>query len=174
MAYTKDLSIHHNGKKEVYLDESNDSKQPAKYYKNQYQKDNNSGEITINGEALILYLLRQINSADITLSAAVTHYRDYLNQYFYYPNGELDLDLLKTIAYDGEAYKVFADNFTIDERIINNYDIGVLIDNLHGKNIDNVPLWPKVNAANITAGLSQALDENSSQIIFRFSGDKKY
>ncbi|HGJ5884936.1 C80 family cysteine peptidase [Arsenophonus nasoniae] len=174
VAYTKDLSIHHNGKKEVYLDESNDSKQPAKYYKNQYQKDNNSGEITINGEALILYLLRQINSADITLSAAVTRYRDYLSQYFYYPNGELDLDLLKTIAYDGEAYKVFADNFTIDERIINNYDIGVLIDNLHGKNIDNVPLWPKVNAANITAGLSQALDENSSQIIFRFSGDKKY
>ncbi|MDR5616175.1 MAG: C80 family cysteine peptidase [Arsenophonus sp.] len=171
VAYTKDLYINDSGRKQVYLD-GEQHKQSAKYYKNRYIKDSASGEITINGEALILSLLREINLADISLPKAVNRYRDYLNQYFYYPNGELDLDLLKTVAYDGEAYQIFIDNFTSDERISNNYDIGVLIDNLHKKNIYNVPLWSKVNAANITMGSSQILNENGAQIIFRFSGDK--
>ncbi|WP_180560233.1 C80 family cysteine peptidase [Arsenophonus endosymbiont of Apis mellifera] len=174
VAYTKDLAIHYNGRKVVYLDESTDSKQPAKYYKNQYQKDNNSGEIIINGEALILYLLRQIHAGDVSLSSIINNYDNYLSQYFHYFDGKLNLDLLKIIAYDNEAFKIFTDYFANQNRINNNYDIGLLIDKLNGENISNVPLWAKVNAENIKGKSAEILNKNSSQIIFRFSGDKKF
>ncbi|WGL97291.1 C80 family cysteine peptidase [Arsenophonus sp. aPb] len=174
VAYTKDLAIHYNGRKEVYLDESTDSRQPAKYYKNQYQKDNNSGEIIINGEALILYLLRQIHAGDVSLSSITNRYGNYLSQYFHYFDGKLNLDLLKIIAYDNQAYKIFTDYFSNYNRINNNYDIGLLIDKLNSENISNVPLWPKVNAENIKSQSAEIVNKNSSQIIFRFSGDKKF
>ena len=101
-------------------------------------------------------------------------YHNYLKQYFHYFNGKLNLDLLKIIAYDNEAYKIFTDYFASYNRINNNYDIGLLIDKLNSENIYNVPLWPKVNAENIKSEAAKILNENSSQIIFRFSGDKKF
>lgn len=93
-AYTKDLHIRRNGRKVVYLNEYESSRKDARYYKTIFNKEISPVGIQINHEILINYILREINFGNISLDSDFIKNSDYVKQYFYLPNGKLDIRVI--------------------------------------------------------------------------------
>ena len=76
---------------------------------------------------------------------------DYLKKYFVGKNDQLDIDLIKLVSYENEAYQIFKSYY---QEIINNnliFDSQTLRSKLREKAIIEIPLWRKVNSDFISA-----------------------
>ncbi|WGO84622.1 C80 family cysteine peptidase [Arsenophonus apicola] len=173
-AYTKDLHICHNGRRIVYLNEYESSRKDARYYKTIFNKEMSPMGIQINHEILINYILREINLGNISLDSDIIKNSDYVKQYFYLPNGKLDIDLLKLVALDSRAYHIFVDYLYETRAIYGGFNVNGLIEKLYNQKIFDTPLWKTVNHEAIRQNLYKVDKNGVKKIIFRFSDQKKY
>lgn len=173
-AYTRDLYIGSHGRRHVYLNNFERSQEDARYYKTTFDKQLTPMGIQINHEMLIFYILRLINADEISLESDTIKNNDYIKQYFYLPNGELDMDLLKLVAFDDRAYKLFYQLIEENRHHNVNYDINDFLNKLHGEKIYDPPLWKTVNQATIKTNFYSLNQNNSKKIIFRFSDKQIY
>ncbi|WP_339053967.1 C80 family cysteine peptidase [Arsenophonus endosymbiont of Crataerina pallida] len=173
-AYTQDLHICHNGRKIVYLNEYESSRKDARYYKTIFNKEISPVGIQINHEILINYILREINFGNISLDSDFIKNSDYVKQYFYLPNGKLDINLLKLVALDNRAYNLFVDYIYETRAIYGNFNVNGLLEKLYEEKIFDTPLWKTVNNEAIQNN-SYLVDKNNiNKIIFRFTDEKKH
>ncbi|HGJ5874317.1 MAG TPA: C80 family cysteine peptidase [Arsenophonus apicola] len=173
-AYTKDLHICHNGRRIVYLNEYESSRKDARYYKTIFNKEMSPMGIQINHEILINYILREINLGNISLDSDIIKNSDYVKQYFYLPNGKLDIDLLKLVALDSRAYHIFVDYMHETKAIYGGFNVNGLIEKLYNQKIFDTPLWKTVNHEAIRQNLYKVDKNGVKKIIFRFSDQEKY
>ncbi|MFS1563468.1 MAG: C80 family cysteine peptidase [Candidatus Arsenophonus phytopathogenicus] len=97
----------------------------------------------------------------------------YLKKYFSDNEGNLNIDLIKLVSYENEAYNIFkAYHYEV---VSNNFIFNsqVLLDKIIAKQINEVPVWRKVNVNFIVESNSHVPIVTIKNIIFRFSGDDK-
>ncbi|WP_032116451.1 hypothetical protein WH390_00520 [Candidatus Arsenophonus nilaparvatae] len=92
---------------------------------------------------------------------------DYVKQYFYLPNGKLDIKLLKLVALDSRAYHLFVDYIYGTRAIYGNFNVNGFLEKLYEEKIFDTPLWKTVNNEAIQNN-SYLVDKNNiKKIIFR-------
>ncbi|HGJ5878917.1 MAG TPA: C80 family cysteine peptidase [Arsenophonus nasoniae] len=170
-AYTRDLYIGSHGRKNIYLNNFERSRRDARYYKTTFDKQLSPLGLQINNEILIFYILRLINSGELSLDSETIKNNDYIKQYFHLPNGKLDIDLLKLVAYDARAYELFYQCINENRH---NYTIDDFLNKLWAEKIFDPPLWKTINQTVIKKNLYSVKQNNIKKIIFRFSDKQKY
>ena len=152
-AYTENIYISDSGHRMArvnFLDQQMRD-MPAHIYKNRYQYHQASGMIFVNEQDYIFALLDSINHNHVLDDALLLENHDYLKKYFVGKNDQLDIDLIKLVSYENEAYQIFKSYY---QEIINNnliFDSQTLRSKLREKAIIEIPLWRKVNSDFISA-----------------------
>lgn len=101
------MFIDSHGKRIGYINNESDESQPARIYKKTYRYHHATDSITINGKPVILSLLNDLQADKVSFERFITDNQQLLIPLFSAPSGELNIDLIKKIAYDQRAYDLF-------------------------------------------------------------------
>ncbi|WGO84624.1 C80 family cysteine peptidase [Arsenophonus apicola] len=172
-AYTENIYISDSGHRmaRVKSFDKQTRDMPAQIYKNIYQYHQESGIIFVNEQDYIFALLDSINHNHVLDDTLILENYDYLKKYFVNKNGQLDIDLIRLVSYENEAYQIFKSYY---HEIINNnliFDSQMLISKLRENAIFEIPIWRKVNSDFILADNSHIPITGKKNIILRFAGD---
>ncbi|WGM04840.1 C80 family cysteine peptidase [Arsenophonus nasoniae] len=175
IAYTNDLFIDSHGKRIGYINNESDESQPARIYKKTYRYHHATDSITINGKPVILSLLNDLQADKVSFERFITDNQQLLIPLFSAPSGELNIDLIKKIAYDQRAYDLFKN--AINEPDYNNYEAfyNKIIDEMVNNGINEAPIWKTVNKNYINENkLNFSHNRNDKlNVIMRLTSDKE-
>jgi len=172
-AYTENIYISDSGHRMArvtFLDKQTRDL-PAYIYKNVYQYHQKSGIILVNEQDYIFVLLDNINHEHVLDDTVLVEHHDYLKKYFADKNDQLDIDLIRLVSYENEAYKIFKSYYheMLNKHLM--FDSQILISRLRANGIIEIPIWRKVNADFILADNSHFPVATKKIIILRFAGD---
>lgn len=172
-AYTKNIYISDSGHRVTKAGLLTSNFQHIALYKKTYQYHQLSNTIYINGQDYIFSILNDLGNNYDLVNSILAENEVYLKKYFSDNNGNLNIDLIRLVSYENEAYNIFK---SYHHEVINNnliFNSQDLLDRIIAKQINQIPVWRKVNADFIVENNSHLPIESKKNIIFRFSGDDK-
>ncbi|WGL97640.1 C80 family cysteine peptidase [Arsenophonus sp. aPb] len=175
IAYTNDLFVDNHGKRIGYINSESNEFLPARIYKKTYQYHHATDSITINGKPAILSLLHDLQADKVSFERFITDNQPLLTPLFSDLTGELNIDLIKKIAYDQRAYDLFKN--AINESDYNDYEnfYNKITSEMINNGIDEAPIWKTVNKNYIDENKLNLPDNNSDKlnVIIRLTSDKE-
>jgi hypothetical protein len=175
IAYTNDLFIDNHGKRIGYINSESNEFLPARIYKKTYQYHHATDSITINGKPAILSLLHDLQADKVSFERFITDNQPLLTPLFSDLTGELNIDLIKKIAYEQRAYDLFKN--AINESDYNDYEnfYNKITSEMINNGIDEAPIWKTVNKNYINENKLNFSHQHNDKlnIIIRLTSDKQ-
>ncbi|HGN1705512.1 TPA: C80 family cysteine peptidase [Providencia rettgeri] len=147
---------------------------PTKGFKYTYQYDAKTKQIQVNNQSIPLFFINELRRGELSFDQLTHNNKSDVMGIFRDPNtNQLDLDLLRKVSYNAEAYELFVaeskkyvgqfpDSFY--------YDLSIKI---LEKGINETPLWKMVDTEQIQkySTLVPKTDNSSVNIIIRLADD---
>ncbi|MGG4607968.1 anthrax toxin-like adenylyl cyclase domain-containing protein [Providencia sp. Me31A] len=177
VAYNRPIKVSETGNKLImpFATEIEDSDAfPTKGFKYTYQYDPKTKQIQVNNQPLPLFFINELRRGELSFDQLTHNNKSDVMGIFRDPNtNQLDLDLLRKVSYNAEAYKLFvAESKKYVGQFPDSFYYDLSIQILE-KGINETPLWKMVDSEQIRkySSLVPKTDHASVKVIIRLFDD---
>ncbi|WP_369308174.1 anthrax toxin-like adenylyl cyclase domain-containing protein [Providencia rettgeri] len=163
------------GNKFVTVDRKNRFVSQEKNLKNIYQYDLKTSTIKINNNPSILYFIDELSKENLTIEQLIAKNTPDPFSVFKHPETkQLDIGLIKKIAYNPAVYKQFTEELRYFNNILPDDFYSVFTKKINDQGFIEVPIWKMIDSKTIQgqSGLSRVNDEKSFTVVIRMVGNE--
>ncbi|HHR5847397.1 TPA: anthrax toxin-like adenylyl cyclase domain-containing protein [Providencia alcalifaciens] len=176
VAYNRQVGMMYLGSKIINpVDFVNDSVN-TQGYKFVYQYHSGSDQVRINNNSSTLYFINELRRGELSFSQLNDYIEPDPMHMFRDPDTRiLDNNLLKKVAYNQDAYRLFVQELKNNNSLLSNDFYTTFSTRLNELGIMDIPIWKMVNSQNIQKKALANTINNSGEltVIIRLTGDKK-
>ncbi|WP_272680739.1 anthrax toxin-like adenylyl cyclase domain-containing protein [Providencia sp. PROV129] len=176
VAYNRQVGNMYLGSKVIYpVDFVRDSVN-TKGYKFVYQYHSGSEQVRINNSSSALYFINEVRRGELSLAQLNDYIEPDPLYMFRDPDTRiLDNNLIKKVAYNQNAYRLFVQELKKNNSLLPNDFYTRFSARLNELGIIDIPIWKMVNSQNIQKKVLANTIKNSGEltVIIRLTRDKK-
>ncbi|WP_230083660.1 C80 family cysteine peptidase [Providencia alcalifaciens] len=176
VAYNRQVGNMYLGSKVIYPVDFEKDTVNTQGYKFIYQYHSASNQVRINNSSSTLYFINELRRGELSLAQLNDYIEPDPMHMFRDPDTRiLDNNLLKKVAYNQDAYRLFVQELKNNNSLLSNDFYTTFSTRLNELGIMDIPIWKMVNSQNIQKKALANTINNSGEltVIIRLTGDKK-
>ncbi len=176
VAYNRMVSNIYLGNKLVMPIDGDSDSVSTDGYKFTYQYNTGSEQVRINGKSSVLYFINEVRRGEITLNQLNDYIEpDPMRVFRDLDTRTLDMDLLKKVIYNHDAYKLFVNELKRHKGNLPDDFYFTFNEKINELGIKETPIWKMVSSERILNRVSNITAQNISEltVIIRLTDDRK-
>ncbi|MTB67718.1 RTX toxin [Providencia sp. wls1943] len=176
IAYNRQVGNMYLGSKLIYPVDFEIDSVNTQGYKFVYQYHSESEQVRINNNSSTLYFINELRRGELSLAQLNDYIEPDPMSMFRDPDTRtIDNNLLKKVAYNQDAYKLFIQELKKHNNILPDDFYSTFPTRLNELGIIDTPIWKMVNSQNIQKKSLERTIKHSEEltVIIRLTGDKK-